>query len=593
MNIKLTEKMIRERANEQSFSKGRDYYSAGVIFDPTWQPIPGGVVLMAHCEGSNSPSYRLRVELDSGGVQMASCSCPYDWGGDCKHIVALLLTYLHRPEEFSEQKSLAELLAGLEKDALLALITHLAQNDPDLYDEIELALPAIQLTVQPTTPAQPTAPAPSKEKRQTQVSEQTYRKQIKRILKQSRYEEDYDWEGAPAYISELEAIQQTAEQFLAAGDAAGALIILRVLLEETIDDYDGEMDYNGDVAAFIQGLGMPLAEAILSMEMDDASHQALEDSIEEILDELDDVIERSDLEIIQVALDYGWEQLPDQETEWDEYDEETWMLFDALNQARLNVLERQQRTDEFLQLAQTVDVHRYVLKLLDLGHVNEAIAESHRLEENTHILSVAQKLRQVGQIEAAVALGERGLNLQRAGSHAVAIWLAPLEASLGRTEMALMAYNTAYDAQPSIEIYRQIKQLSGPNWEKLRPELVKRVNLENMPGTLVDIYLEEHEWDAAIAIAEKQTWIYNLPEKVADAVITSRPDWVIRLAIKQADALIVKTQSNLYPAAAKWLERAKQAYLHKGQAAEWQLYITNLRATYARRPALQKAISHL
>jgi catalase-peroxidase len=39
---------------------------------------------------------------------MASCSCPYDCGGECKHIVALLLTYLHQEEEFSEQKSSQE-----------------------------------------------------------------------------------------------------------------------------------------------------------------------------------------------------------------------------------------------------------------------------------------------------------------------------------------------------------------------------------------------------------------------------------------------------------------------------------------------------
>ena len=114
-----------------------------------------------------------------------------------------------------------------------------------------------------------------------------------------------------------------------------------------------------------------------------------------------------------------------------------------------------------------------------------------------------------------------------------------------------------------------------------------------MPDTLVDIHLEEHEWDAAIAIAEKQTWAYNLVEKVADAVIPHRPDWVIRIALKQADALIIKTQSNLYPAAAKWLGRARKAYLHKGQAAEWQAYIADLRATYARRPALQRAIADL
>jgi uncharacterized Zn finger protein len=45
---------------------------------------------------------------------------------------------------------------------------------------------------------------------------------------------------------------------------------------------------------------------------------------------------------------------------------------------------------------------------------------------------------------------------------------------------------------------------------------------------------------------------------VADVLIPHRPDWVIRTAIKQSDRLIEKTQSNRYPDAARWLERAKK-----------------------------------
>ncbi|MEW5873219.1 MAG: hypothetical protein AB1894_28425 [Chloroflexota bacterium] len=449
-----------------------------------------------------------------------------------------------------------------------------------------MALPAISLAAQPKTAAA------SQEKRQTQVSEQAYRKQVKRILKQSRYEEDYhgDWGSAPAYISDLEAIQKNAEQFLAAGDADGALIILQVLLEETLNDYDGEMDYDGDVASFIQGLGMPMTEAILSVEMGGSSHKALQDLIEDILDDLDEVIEASDLEVVLIALEYGWKQLPVKETEWEEYEEETWMLFDDLQQARLNVLERQNRTDEFLHLAQSADMHLYILKLLDIGRVDDGIAASQELEDNGEILSVAQKLRLLGKINDAVALAERGLDQQGYRLHELAVWLAPLEESLEKKEMALLAHRIAYDTHPSIEIYRRLKRLSGVNWENLRPELVKKVNPANMPDVLADIHLEEHEWDAAIALAEKQTWPFTLLEKVADAVTPHRPDWVIRVALKQADALIVQTQSKLYPAAAEWLGRARKAYFHKGQATEWQAYIANLRITYARRPALQKAI---
>lgn len=147
-----------------------------------------GIVLTAHCEGSTAPSYRLRAELDGGGVRSAECTCPYDWGGDCKHIVALLLLYLHKRDEFSEQKQVGDLLANMERDSLVALITRLVERNPDLYDEIEMAIPMAE--------AGGSKPGDAKKKRKTQVSEETYRKQVRRILKQSRYDYYDDWNEA-------------------------------------------------------------------------------------------------------------------------------------------------------------------------------------------------------------------------------------------------------------------------------------------------------------------------------------------------------------------------------------------------------------
>ena len=119
--------------------------------------------------------------------------------------------------------------------------------------------------------------------------------------------------------------------------------------------------------------------------------------------------------------------------------------------------------------------------------------------------------------------------------------------------------------------------------------LVRKADVGYSKNVLVDIHLEEGDWDAAIKVAEQYAFSFNLIEKVADAVISHRPDWVIRVSLKQSDDLIEKTQSKLYPVAARWLERAKKAYQQKGQDAEWQTYIDNLRTTYARRPALQRA----
>ncbi|MEO8357364.1 MAG: hypothetical protein ABI621_15770 [Chloroflexota bacterium] len=159
--------------------------------------------------------------------------------------------------------------------------------------------------------------------------------------------------------------------------------------------------------------------------------------------------------------------------------------------------------------------------------------------------------------------------------------------------MALLAYRAAYDTHPTIELYRRIKKLSGLNWENIRPALLKKASETYHSEVLVDIYLEESEWDDAIKIAQQDIFSLHLLEKVADALIPHRPDWVIHTSIKQAENLIAQTQSKTYPVAARWLERAKKAYQHKGQTAEWKVYIDNLRVVYAKRPAMQKAIAEL
>jgi uncharacterized Zn finger protein len=213
--------------------------------------------------------------------------------------------------------------------------------------------------------------------------------------------------------------------------------------------------------------------------------------------------------------------------------------------------------------------------------------------EDSDILSVFRKLHEVGRLNDAITLAEHRQIQARHASLELATWLAPLEESPGKIDMALLAYQAAFEAQPAIAWYRHLKRLTGANWVKLRPALMEKVIETQRPDTLTDIHLEEGDWDAAIAIAEKYTWSFDLLEKVADTVIPHRPDWVIRVSLKQSGELIAKTKHKLYPTAAKWLGRAKKAYLAKGAATEWQTYIANLRATYTKRPALQKALTGL
>ncbi len=127
----LQESQIRALATAQSFERGEDYYLGGAIFNPMRQ----GNTLWADCEGSTI--YQPRVTLGAQGIEAESCTCPYDWGGLCKHQVALLLTYVRDRDCFHELQPTAQLLAQRSRDELLTLIERMVQRHPDLLDMVE------------------------------------------------------------------------------------------------------------------------------------------------------------------------------------------------------------------------------------------------------------------------------------------------------------------------------------------------------------------------------------------------------------------------------------------------------------------------
>jgi len=559
----LTEATIRSHASEQSFERGREYYRSGAIYNTIRQ----GNTLRADCVGSET--YHLHVELDEGGIQSAACTCPYSFGGYCKHIVALLLTYIHKPDEFAERKSVPALLEDVDQAALVTILTKLIDRNPELYDWLETNLP-IRLAAVQKAESQP-KPAAS------QISEKAWRKRIKNIFRHSgNYYDDYQY--AYGLSQEMDDITIAATDILAAGDAQGAITILLALLEELYDSYEYFDDSDAELADSADYAGEVLAEAILSAKLDAKERKSLGNQLDPIRSNLSDYGIEKGLELAHLALEYGWETQPFQS---------------ELDTAKLNVLERQGRTEEFLSLCQqTGQSLRYTQKLLQLGRMAEGIRAAYQIAEPNKILEIAKELREKDHLAEAVHLAEHGLTLEGAKYH-LAAWLAPLEETLGKPEEALQAYLAAFAVLPKLETYQSMQQLSGERWKELQPEQMKILLQSGHSEAIVDVYLYEQMWDEAIEVAEKNAYSYSLREKVADAIIAHRPNWVIRISIQEAEKLIEPTKSKYYPHAARWLAKAKEAYLVSGREAEWTTYLAKIKTLYARRPSLQKELANL
>jgi len=90
----LTENDLHGPLNDASLRKARGYLTQ--IFNP----VRAGQVLSAQVRGTYL--YQVEADVSPGGIH-AQCSCPYTWGGYCKHIGAVLLKWLQTPGAFAVQ----------------------------------------------------------------------------------------------------------------------------------------------------------------------------------------------------------------------------------------------------------------------------------------------------------------------------------------------------------------------------------------------------------------------------------------------------------------------------------------------------------
>lgn len=599
---KITESIIRAGATPESFRRGEEYYRDGAVSNTAIQ----GTLLNGECAGAYAPYYRVQVELDEAGIAEASCTCLYEYGGYCKHIVALLLAYLHRPKSFTARKTLAELLADLDHGDLVAILTRLIQEQPELCDRIE-ALTSV--------------PSKSRKKRK-KVDIEVYRRHIIGIvhsLDGMRMSEAYWHVGDLA--NQLREVQGSAMKFLDAGDAETAIEILLVLLEEASRAIEYIDDSNGELGGYVSDLGTPLAEAILSMEFSQVERAKLAGRLEKLIRYAGNYGMEGNLYIAVQAAKFGWEEIPeetirprtiestlDEEDEWDEdedrdeedeYESSEWDWpgvagFGDLTEAKLNVLDRQGRIEEYLALCKREERHlRYALKLCDLKQIADAVkyAKKH-LTAAEESLQVARRLRESRLVAEAIEVGEHGLKL-KGPKPGLGEWLGPVEEAQGRKKQALAAWLAALSEQPSLETYKTIKRLAESGWRRLRPEVMAKLRKSYDKQVLAEVFLLEEEWDEAIKVAEGREVWYTVVETVADGVMPHRPEWVAKISLKHAERLMTEVKSKNYPIAATWLKRAKQAYKLLGKMDEWESYLGKTREKYKRRPALQGQLARL
>ena len=594
----ITERTIRALATPESFARGRSYFDDSAVSDL----VRRGDRLTAEVEGSELAPYRVSIRLHDGGVAEARCSCPYDFGGYCKHIVAVLLKFADEGTRVIERKPLAKLLRELDQSRLIELLEKRAESDSELAAWIEAELAT---TVEPSSLG-------NKEvgRRRTPVDPEPVREHTRNLLAKRQRRGRY-WDGyrASGDLEELQRLVEKAVPFIEVGDGSNALRILEPIAEAFVDDWlEHSLGSDEHLYELFADLGRLMAEAALMSDLSADERDALAQTLEDWQARLEEYGVDEGFHVAIRALQTAWDDpvlaavMAGKGKAWPPSGRGNW-LDDQLTAVRLRVLEACGRTQEYLNLARAARAHTsYAVMLVKLERMTEAIEYARKsFETPDEALALATALREAAAHDDALTIGEAGLGLaghddDEAGGAVIPLahWLRDYAGGIGKPALALKAARTAFEHSLSLEDFGAVKPWAGDAWDAIRKDLLAHLARAPHAYDRTRIYLSESLIDDAVRSvgdrfgygAHDETLI-----RLAAAAHTSHPDWVIRLAMGQAASIMDANTAGHYELAVQWLEKAALAYEVLGREDDWRACLDDLierhRRKYKLRPLLE------
>ncbi len=571
-SVEITEESIRKLADERSFSRGLDYYINGAVSAAI---IRGENELSGLCAGSRHEPYRVKVMLGGNGIHNASCTCPR--GGLCKHIVALLLQYVHEPDNFTITPLMKSQLEKFSKDELIKLILDMVEMKPSLEAIVDRRFLLSS---------------------SSNVEKAKIRQHVEQAL---TFEELYAVEDS------LRDILQLGETMEKKGDISGAGVVYQEVLGALCSCYEDELlplDDDGDIA-------------ILAGDCVDGLCSCLEATEEESVDEgkwgvlrnswLDTLLEAELTDIILGGMDFAAGAF---DTILNNATDQEWALLEtrlhneisqSSNWRRERLVEMlgawhslKGQEDEMARLIQEMGTEeQQMFLLLREGNPQEAavMAKQHFTAQCGTILRLVSAMAESGAAEAGAALLSELLADTKTSHPNYWKWLANYSQSAGDLKEALKwQYEVAlhYHTEESYQTLREIGE-KLQNWEQVRARLLKDLEEHKAWETLLQVALLEGEVDQALELlplVPYHSW-RNYREEVAGAATEKHPERALILYRELAEDAIRLKERSSYRKAAQYFRKAKTIYNRLGKSAEWEGYIYRIKGEYTRYRALQ------
>lgn len=595
----LTKQSILDMATGEVYSRGHQYYTRDHVLNVTQQ----GDTIYAEVEGSDDAPYEVVIEHASQETWEVSCTCPYEWGGLCKHSVAVLLYCLHNSDGVPTTPAVSELLTELSREQLIELVAHLAESDRVVGAKVEqwVALGNGVSDMSTTQTAKNTRTPPVL----PPIDADALRRSLKvKRSRSRRYEYDYA-EGYGYYDGpDLEPVLKTCRLYLDAGDGKTAITALEVVVEVLVDIWTGN-GYYGDDSLYEMSdtVGLYLTEALLLADFPRTTRRKWQVKIARWNETLENLDVNGTFTIAEEAAEYGWDAADlEKVLQGQKVPEENDDLFEdeMLTELRLVVLERQQRWQEALNLAlYWEDARVAATALWALGQHDEAI--EHALQ-NFHIASqslvFAKFLQEEGDLAVALRVAERGLTLE-GEQYELGKWLIPIAETQGNRALAFTAAKASFRSAIRLDTYDDLRRLAGDDWQTLRPKILHELATKRLGfgqyDNVLRILMQEGKVDEAIAVVEHEmAGSYHAKQiLIEEGIEKKRPRWVLKASLEEANAIMDQGKSELYDAAAQWLERVRDAYVALDEDEQWLELIASLIEKHKRKYKLVPLLKQL
>ncbi|MCU0496389.1 MAG: SWIM zinc finger family protein [Anaerolineae bacterium] len=566
MKPSFTLQHIKARATPNSFSRGESYYHNEAISDT----VQRGDQIGARCQGSME--YEVSAYLNSSGIVKTSCTCEYSGSGDCKHIVALLLTYLDDPSRFVQRPTLSQTLASFTPNDLKRLIEYLVEQEPHLHKVID------EFTALKTA--------------DTSSTERLIRQKIKSAFDQllsHSYDEKVNY-------NQLRNLIHSAEKWIEQDQWLQATQIYGLILEafskwEPLSYFEEIEDLFSIIQQSLSRLDDALLQPILRHDLKTRKRifQAMLGTYFWEIDSLDlsvgDDIPDILLKHLQTA------EIPFIRKQLETLCEDNSLQICGDFLTILDILSQDDPEGILHSLCENGFDTVLLDKLLEYGRIEEALdLVRENLQRTKHLLTFLKLFVKHEHKHLAVQCAEEAIN--SAYNSAINDWLIDYYQAVD-LQKQLHWLRKKLEREPYFAHYLRYKQAAQKlhQWDELRLETIQMIKELGQYATLTQIYLDQEQWQLAWDTLPKastsNSMVSDLEFEVAQASRKAMPKRACPVYLNRAEQYIEMRTRHYYAQAAMLLKEAKQMCYQLGHAAEWKEFIVELRQKYKRMTALQ------